>query len=248
MRNIQHKPKFYENSASSDIVVFIHGFMGSPRQFDSLAEAVHRQGYSAATLLLPGHGSTARDFGSGTFERWQSHVDAEIERYSCNFSNIWLTGHSMGGLLAINTAVRYNKYVRGILTIACPFKIIPLSAYTIQTRTRQVFRKTIRAAYLSNSSVGMSPTLIWHSRRPAAEIRKLMSAARGNLSQVRMPVTAVYSTSDELTSITSLDIMKRELTKAPFESVVLKESLHAYYTEYEQTMIEQALMNLVSIP
>ena len=243
-----HKPQLYLNPASNDIVIFIHGFMGSPRQFESLAQAVHRQGYSAASLLLPGHGGPARDFGLGTFKRWQHHVDTEIERFSGEYTNIWLAGHSMGGLLAINSAVRFSGHVRGLFTIACPFKLTAFSAYALKTRIRQVFCRKgdpVKAAYLSNSSVVPSPGLIWHSRKPAAELKKLMLAARSNLPQVRVPVVAVYSAADELTSIISLDIFRAELTEVCLKPVLLTESLHAYYTAQEQAAIEQELLQLV---
>jgi len=225
--------------------------MGSPRQFDRLAGAVHRNGCSAAALLLPGHGGSAKDFSLGTFSGWQSHVDAEVERYSCDYKKIWLAGHSMGGLLAINSAVRFGQSVQGIFTLACPFKIITFSAHALNVRIKQVFSKKndpIKIAYLSNSSIALSPGLLWHTRKPAAEIKKLMLEARNNLSQVRAPFVAVYSASDELTSIVSLDILKAGLTGASLESLVLADSLHAYYPEHEQLLIEQALLKLVAPP
>ena len=246
--NVQHAPRFLETPASSDIVVFIHGFMGSPCQFDELAGAVHRLGCSAASLLLPGHGGSSGDFSSGTFARWQGHVDAEISRLSCEYNNIWLAGHSMGGLLAINAAVGSSGSVRGIFTLACPFKLITFSAHTAKVRVRQAFggkNDPVKSAYLRNSSVSPSPGLIWHTRKPAAELKILMSTARSNLPNVRVPVTAVYSTSDELTSIVSLDILKEELTGAKLAIVRLTESLHAYYTEKDQAVIEEALLGLI---
>jgi len=222
--------------------------MGSPRQFDRLAEFVRQHGYATAALLLPGHGGSTRDFGSSTFESWQNHVDAEVERFSRDYENIWLTGHSMGGLLAINAAARFDKCVRGIFTVACPFRITTFSAYTLRIRFRQFFSKKtdpIRVAYFSNSSVAPSPGLLLHTRKPASEIKTLMHAARNNLSQIHVPVTSVYSASDELTSIVSLDILKAELTGAPIEPIVLKDSLHAYFPEHEQIIIEQALLRLL---
>jgi len=246
--NGSHEARVFANPAGSDIVIFVHGLYGSPRQFDGLADAVFRQGCSYAALLLPGHGGSARDFASGTFERWQGHVDSEIERYSRDFKNIWLVGHSMGGLLAINAAVKFSELVRGVFTIACPFKITMFSTYAIKIRMRQIFGKKndpVKRAYLSSKSVVLSPNLIWHNHKPTAEFKKLLLTARSNLSGVRVPVTAVYSTSDELTSFASHEIMKKELVKAPFELVVLTESLHAYYTECEQDVIEQALLKMV---
>jgi len=243
-----HSPLYLRGSSANDTVVFIHGFMGSPRQFDSLADAVFRQGCSAAALLLPGHGGTAKDFASGTFENWQSHVDSEVGRVSREYENVWLVGHSMGGLLALNAAVKIAGNVRGVFLIASPFKISAFSLYAIKVRIKQVFStksNPIRIAYLSVSSVKPSPSLIWHYAGPAAELKKLMSAARDNLPNVLAPVTAAYSSSDELTSPDSLEILKAELSVVAFEQVLLSDSLHAYYPEHERALLEKALLKMV---
>ena len=246
---VSHAPLFLDNPERKGIVVFIHGFMGSPRQFDRLADAVYSEGFSVAALLLPGHGGAAKDFATGTFERWQNHVDAEIERLSTEYAVIWLVGHSMGGLLSINAAIKYSGHVRGVFPIVCPFKITTVSASSTKTRMKQILAPKddpIKAAYLLGGSVKPSPSLLWYTAAPAVELKKLMTAARGNLPLLSVPVTAVYSTSDELTSIESLEILKTGLTGAPFDCVVLSESLHAYYPEHEYAIIEQALIRFVS--
>jgi carboxylesterase len=244
----KHAPLFFESKPENCLVVFIHGYMGSPRQFDYLAEAVRQDGCSTAALLLPGHGGSAKYFSSGSFERWQGHVDAEVERLSVDHDRILLVGHSMGGLLAINAAVKLSGHVRGIFTIACPFKVTNFSIYALRVRLRQVFGRKddpIKSTYFSNCSVTLSPSLILHSAKPTAEFKMLMLAARETLPRVRVPVTAVYSSSDELTSIESLGVLFSELTEAPFEQVLLSDSLHVYYPEHEQLMIRQALAKLI---
>jgi len=246
--NDLHTPIYLENPIKSGIVVFIHGFMGSPRQFDYLAAAVYDRGFSAAALMLPGHGGSAKDFSLGTYERWQGHVNSEIERFSSDYKDIWLVGHSMGGLLAINAAVKYSGYSRGVFSIACPFIMSAFSSFALKVRFKQVFGKKsdpIKAAYLSASSVPPSPSLIWRAAKPASELKTLMAAARANLLNLHLPVTAVYSASDELVSIASLDILRAELTCAEFEEVLLTDSFHAWYPKHEQAIIENALLKFV---
>ena len=222
--------------------------MGSPRQFDKLAEAVRAGGYSAAELLLPGHGGTARDFASGTYERWQDHVNAEIERFSRDHAEIWLAGHSMGGLLALNASISYSAHVQGVFTIASPLKLAIFSAHAAGTRLKQAFyRKSdpMKASYIANSSVSPSLSLAWNILPPAVELEKLMHATKKALPNVRAPVTSVYSSSDELTSIDSLELLRTGLSGAPFDHILLTDSLHAYYPEHEYAIIEQALMKFV---
>jgi len=245
----KHEPYFRKNPADRGLVVFIHGFMGSPNQFDEWSDAAQQHGYSTAALLLPGHGSTAKVFGAGTFERWQGHVNTEVEAFSRDYDNILLAGHSMGGLLAINAAVGCVGFVRGILTIACPFKLNFFTADVLKTRFKQLLSKKddpIKATYLSTCSIQQSPSLIWHIIRPKAELEKLMATAHDNLPNVSVPVTAVYSSSDELTSIESLGILYSGLTGATFEQVLLSYSLHSYFTQDESELIKQALWKLMS--
>jgi len=241
-----HTPSFLENSTGKGIVIFIHGFMGSPRQFDKLAECVYRAGFSAASVLLPGHGSTAKEFSSGTMESWLNHVYAETERFLWH-DKIYLVGHSMGGLLAINTAVKYGERVSGIFLIACPFKFRTFSKQTISVRLKQAFcnkRHPMKAAYLTSSSIQLRPSIIWRIVKPTSELKKLMQITKDKLHDIRVPVTAVYSAYDELVSVDSLEILKTGLTQTTFESLILSDSLHAYYPAHEQAAIEKQLVAL----
>lgn len=254
-----HAPLFMENTDSKSLVMFIHGFMGSPRLFDDLAKSVYHQGFSAASLLLPGHGGSSKDFASGTMERWQRHVDAEIERFSNDYKNVRLVGHSMGGLLALNAAVRFTGLVRSVFMMASPFKLALFNAKAAKTRIKMVFyRKShpVKAVYLACAGIQssatfwrdtdagfrMSPDLLWRMAKPGVELKKLMHATIGVLPNVSVPVTAVYSRSDELTSFASLDILKSGLSGIPFDEVLLTDSLHNYFPEHERVLIEQTLL------
>jgi len=79
------------------------------------------------------------------------------------------------------------------------------------------------------------------------ELKKLMLSTKSNLSDIHVPVTAIYSTRDEVVSIESLATLKAGLTQTTVEEIVLTESLHAYYPEYEQGIIEHALLRLCGI-
>ena len=67
------------------IVIFIHGFLGSPHQFISLADFVYHMGYACAALLLPGHGGTAKDFAHSSQQQWTEQVPIKkcIAMQSC---------------------------------------------------------------------------------------------------------------------------------------------------------------------
>ena len=238
----QHMPLFREYPGSKSLVVFIHGFMGSPRQFAGLVEVAYREGHSVAALLLPGHGGSAKYFGTGSFELWQGHVDSEIERFSQDFSSVLLVGHSMGGWLAINAAVRFHSCVRGVFLLATPFKRILFSFYALRLRFRQFFSRRddpLRREYFDNCSVALTPNLILTSFRPSAELKRCMSVARGNLPLLSVPVFAVFSSADELVSLKSVDILRDELGDVPLELVLLSGSTHVLYSPSDRAEVER---------
>jgi len=235
---------YRKNPDSKGLVMFIHGFMGSPKQFTELINVAYEQGYSVAAPVLPGHGGTVKEFASSTYEQWQNFTDAETERYSEDNEKIYLVGHSMGGLLAVNTAVNFDK-VCGIMMIASPFINTKTTPYTIKIRIKQVFsgkNNPIKKVYIENSGVPISPSVMWSTAAPSREVKKAIKTARANLPRIKIPVTAVFSTADELISMQSSEILKDELINAPLTEVILTESLHAYYTEPEQEIIKDALL------
>ena len=245
----QHAPVYRKNPENKGLVMFIHGFMGSPVQFTGLIDAAYDHGYSVAALLLPGHGGTAKEFAKGTYEQWQNHVDNEVKRYSQEYEKILPVGHSMGGLLAVNASVKFPEVINGIFMIATPFFNAKLSLYSIKIRIKQIFSRKddpIKAVYLSNSSIEMSPSLLWNTGRPNSELKILMNIARSNLPKVTVPVTAVFSSADELTSMENIKILKNELHDTLLYEVIISESLHAYYTKHDQTIIEESLIQALN--
>jgi carboxylesterase len=243
-----HETRILKNSVKADIVVFIHGFMGSPRQFDRLADVVYSKGYSAMSLLLPGHGGSLKEFSNATSAEWTDYVNAEIGLISKAYDRIFIVGHSMGCLLAINAYLKYSEYVHGLFLIYCPFKLDYLSHYAIKARLRQMFYKKtskIKSAYRTGCSVPLMPSIIWRSIKPAAELKKLTSSTIDTLHNIFVPITAIYSSSDEVVSTDSLDVLNSGAKNSTVKSIMLADSLHAYFTENEQTVIENALIDAV---
>ena len=246
--NVSHAPYFIENKDSKSVVVFIHGFMGSPRQFEKMATFVSTHGFNAAVLLLPGHGQTLKEFSVCTNRQWKDHVKAEVDRLANDFDDIWLVSHSMGGLLALSAAVYPNPKVRGVFPIACPFEVTLLSKDDIKVRLISLFGNDdhIIEEYVENNSIPRSSGLILSALPPMVEVKKLMRSTKAVLPRIRVPVKAVFSVSDELISIKSLEILKSGLLKAKFEYVVLMDSLHAYYTDDEKQKIEAELIEFIT--
>ncbi|MCL2563661.1 MAG: alpha/beta hydrolase [Oscillospiraceae bacterium] len=237
-----HAPFERTHPDANTIVIFTHGFIGSPRQFEDMAELAYAQGCSVLSILLPGHGGTAREFAKARLHDWEAHLESEIRRVAPAYQNVILVGHSMGGLLSLNASLGEPK-VKGVLLISSPLRLRFLPSTLrlgIKLRLFPKSRDEIWKAYRDSNSVqGIS--IRW--LRQVADLRKLMAKTKANLPNITAQTTVIHSQKDETVSHKSANLFKSGLTHANI--VPLTDSRHAYYTPTEREVICKALQNLI---
>ena len=243
-----HEAFLIEAPQPKGLVIFIHGFMGSPHQFAGFCDLLCAQHYSVAALLLPGHGKTVSAFSTGTADSWREYVLAEVERYAKQYDTIWLAGHSMGCLLAIQTAVKCPDRIRGLFLIACPFRMKIFSFQMLRVRFQQMFfpaEHPLKKAYRDGSSIPITLGLLWHSIRPTIEFMRLAESTRKLLPKMTLPIAAVYCEKDEVVSLRSAKAFRELPAQAHFSQVTLAHSHHAYFPEKDWQSMEQALLRFL---
>lgn len=85
-------------------VLLLHGGGDTPQSMRYLAEHLHARGFTVHVPLLPGHGTTIRDFARSSAERWRA---AALDAYrALRGEHAWvaIVGQSMGGALAVQVA------------------------------------------------------------------------------------------------------------------------------------------------
>ncbi len=112
---------FFLKSGGSSGVLLIHGFTGLPAGMLLLGNVLNRAGFNVICPRLAGHGTNERDLMRTNKDDWyNSALDGFfILRSVCD--EIFVVGHSMGGLLALKLATEYN--VAKIVTLAAPIFI-----------------------------------------------------------------------------------------------------------------------------
>lgn len=115
-------------------LVFIHGFAGSPDQFNLFYDRIP-DGIAAYSVLLPGHGGAPRDVAASTFEAWRNHVYTTLATLAARHEALYLVGHSMGALFALEFHESFPK-IRGLflMQIALRFAIKPVQLLTRDKR------------------------------------------------------------------------------------------------------------------
>lgn len=244
-----HTPIIKEQADANKLVLFLHGFMGSPGQFSWLIDAVYSKGCSAVSLLLPGHGKTARELYACAYTDWEQHLSDALFQYSKTYDKIYIVGHSMGGLLGLNESVNKANNIAGVFLIATPVKL-RTGMRSLYAKIRCVSyptRHPIKQEYLkANGISGLNLFTSLLLLKPSREFIKLKQKTLTNLSQISVPVYMVYSKKDETTAYESMVILDAGLKSENKQTLTLYKSTHAYYEPAEREQLLNALLKFIS--
>ena len=109
------------------LVIVLHGFTSAKDRTHTLAacEAMREAGFATLRFDLYGHGESGGEFRKHTLHKWISNTLAVMdwaERQDF-VTELWLSGHSQGGLTAALAAGKVPDRVRGLILRAPAFMI-----------------------------------------------------------------------------------------------------------------------------
>ena len=116
-----------EGMSSGPLVILLHGFGSAKERPHNIraAEAMRSAGFATIRMDLYGHGESGGEFRKHTLWKWISNVMAVIDyARSLDFvTDIFLSGHSQGGLVAALAAGMEPDRIRGLILRAPAFMI-----------------------------------------------------------------------------------------------------------------------------
>ncbi len=95
---------------------FLHGLFGRGRNWTMLAQQLNAAGYPAVLFDLPNHGSSAWT-DEFSYPAMADAVAGEIDLRMGSSAQLILVGHSMGGKVAMLTALAHPELVAGLVVV-----------------------------------------------------------------------------------------------------------------------------------
>ena len=115
-----------EGPANGALVIQLHGFTSAKDRPHNLqaAKAMRDAGFSTLRFDLYGHGESGGEFRKHTLLKWISNTMAVIDyARERKYTELYLAGHSQGGLVAALVAGMEADRIRGLILRAPAFMI-----------------------------------------------------------------------------------------------------------------------------
>ena len=115
-----------EGADRCPLVILLHGFTSAKDRPHNLlaAEAMREAGFATLRFDLYGHGESGGEFRKHTLYKWISNTLAVIDfARGEGYTDLFLSGHSQGGLVAALAAGMEADRIRGLILRAPAFMI-----------------------------------------------------------------------------------------------------------------------------
>jgi carboxylesterase len=233
-------------------VLLAHGITGAPTEMKPLVRRLAAAGFTVACPQLSGHCSTLKELKKTRWTDWYASLEASLEMLREQCSTVFVSGLSMGALLALELAARHPGKVDGVATLSATFfydgwnvprfsqrYLLPLamhsplryfwsyhepSPYGIKDER---IRNIIAAVYASDAT--QMPEKYGYSEFPGVTIRetfRLINAVKRNLGNIVAPLLVVHATEDDMASPENARFLAAGVGSSEVETFLVDDTYH----------------------
>jgi len=233
-------------------VLLVHGVTGAPTEMKPLFRKLAASGFTVSCPQLAGHCSTLQELKQTRWTDWYASLERALEELREHCDTVFVTGLSMGALLALKLAANHPESIDGVATLSATFFydgwnvprlrqrfVLPLviysplryflsyhepSPYGIKDER---LRNIISLVYESSSA--NSPEKYGYSEFPGVTIRetfRLIRATKRDLSAVVAPLLIVHSTEDDMASLENARFLASRAGSAQIEKFFVDDTYH----------------------
>ncbi len=230
-----------------EVFLLIHGYTGSPTDFNGLPEFLHRQhGVSVSVLLLPGHGTRVEDLRGITKDDFIQVAEVALQDLLAKHSRVIVGGHSFGGQVALHLAARYP--VSGVFVSAMPYKLrFPFSVrwlyYILIVKefwTKKLHDKVQRERAKAFFYIDMPIYGLKLVHDMNKELQK-------SLSEIKSPLLSIYLSGDAIAHPDSGNIVSSLVNSHTKKTLILNHFGHSVFHADDAPQIYREIVDFFKI-
>ncbi|MFQ5683294.1 MAG: alpha/beta hydrolase [Candidatus Binatia bacterium] len=233
--------------------LLIHGLTGSPSEMRYLGERLYAAGFTVNGILLAGHGTTIEDLKGKTWRDWYQSVKDGYEELQGSCKRIFVSGISVGALLALVLALDAKNDITGIASLSAGFFfdgwnthawqrwLVPLVIYT-------PLKYFVNFPEGEPYSVKDASVRYAHRGYPVypgvtiAELYKLARVVKRSLPAIQVPALMVHARDDDTHSLRNVDFIEKQLGSKIKEKVILENSYHVVTVDFQKDKVADEIV------
>ncbi len=206
-------------------IIFIHGSGGNASIWQKVMEFLAQNGWGTIALSLPGHGFSEGE-GMSSIAEYREFVNDFIE--GKGFKNILLAGHSLGGGIVLDFALKYPEKLKGIILIGtgARLRVHPQALEKFrQMAAGEIDPKFEPWAFAENTS----PHILaegekeWSLTSPRVRYIDLKACDQfdimAEVEKIQLPALVVVGTKDQLTPVKYAEYLHKKIKGAKLEII-----------------------------
>lgn len=215
--------------------LLIHGFTSTPAELRELGEKLRDEGYTVCGVKLAGHGTTVDDFEKSKYTDWINSVETSYNKLKACCSKIYVIGHSMGGVLALNLSENYDIDKLVLLAPALINKdknslLVPVVKHFMKyTEWAPTERPKEETRYLLGYS--KIPLTCVH------ELIKLQKVTKAKLNKINKPILIIHSEKDDAIDTKGINIIEKIVGPKLIKKITLSKCGHNITIECEKEIV-----------
>ncbi len=226
-------------------VLLLHGFTGSLDTVNGLLPYLEKAKLPFRMPVLRGHGTSYQDLQGVTAEDWYEDAEAALLELAEEVDRVVVVGLSMGGLIALNLAMRHADKIAGVATMAAALRFAdplsvatPLMAKLFKTwPSPEAFQdETLRA---NNTNYPRFTTDSF------ASLYRYSKETESRLGDVDVPIAVLQSKKDTVVAPVSANIIYRDVASKHREIHWFERSGHEMGQDMEREAVFERVMGFV---
>lgn len=216
-------------------IIFIHGSGGNASIWKKAMEIIAQAGWGSIAISLPGHG-TSEGEGMASIPEYCEFINDFIE--TKGLGNIFLAGHSLGGGIVLDFALKYPEKLTGIILIGTGARL------RVHPQALEMFRQMAEGerepkfepwafAEHTPAHILAEGEKEWSMTNPRVRYMDLMACDKFDIMQdvekIQLPTLIVVGTKDRLTPIKYAEYLYKKIKGAKLE--IISEAGHMLMLE-----------------
>jgi esterase/lipase len=216
---------------SKTLFFLIHGYTGSPTDFNGLPEYLSNTlAANVKVMLLKGHGNKIQDLDDLELKDFINQIEAELKNDLEKYEEVILGGVSFGAQMALHFASEFP--IDGVFSVCLPYKLkLP---FNIPGLSILSFFKKYWPKPLSDEEEKIRQNTFYYNQMHANGLKIVKKANRllkKELSKIKCPVFTIYSKNDPIGNYKAIGYISRKIEAPHYIEIIDNKNHNLFFSK-----------------